>query len=74
MALTDTGTRVRTASGENARTVDNTGSTVVVEASDEAIQDCGWDAIIDVASQKHDAGDTVPGSEPPMVRVTKSDF
>lgn len=74
MALTDTGLRVSTLNGENARTKDDTGAVVIVATSHEAIRDWGWVAILNIASQKHDAGDIVPESTPPMGQVTTSDF
>lgn len=73
--LHDTGvSHVTTLEGENARTKDDHGNIVIVSASHEAVQDYGWDAILDVASNKYDAGEIVPNRNPPLVRVTTADF
>lgn len=72
--LTDTGDRIDTPEGTNARAVDSAGNTVIVSASHEAIQDHGWGAIFTAASQKYDRGDIVSGSKPPRARVTTADF
>lgn len=74
MALSDTGMRNPGLSGTDVKTHDGAGKPVVVSASHEAIQDHGWDAIIDVASDKYDAGNVEPNSNPPRVRVTTADF
>jgi hypothetical protein len=73
MALTDTGMRAPTSNGENAKTSDGDGNTVIVETTHEAIKDHGWDAIFGAASEKYDAGEIEPDSNPPRVRVTTED-
>lgn len=74
MTLRDTGDRVDTLEGTNARAVDDSGKMVVVSASYEAIQDHGWEKIFHVASEKYANGDIKVGSNPPLVQVTTSDF
>ena len=73
MALTDTGQRVSTLEGTNAKATDGEGATVIVSASDEAISDCGWGAIFEAASRKLETGQSEPDSNPPLVRVHKAD-
>jgi hypothetical protein len=74
MALIDSGDRVQTLTGTNARAQDGSGGSVIVSASHEAIQDYGWQAIFDVASKKHATGQIEPGSNPPLVSVKTGDF
>ncbi|CUW48589.1 hypothetical protein [Novacetimonas hansenii] len=73
MPLTDTGNRTTTETGENALTKDQNGDNVIVAATIEAVHDCGWGAIIAVASNKYDNGDIVPDSNPPQVTVSQKE-
>lgn len=54
-------------SGEGVRTIDKNGNTVVVHATSEAIQDCGWDKILEAACKKYEATGVSP------VKVSTSD-
>ncbi len=74
MALTDTGDRIDTLTGMNARAKDGIGGTVIIAASSEAIQDHGWGSIFDAASRKHAAGQAVSGSNPSLINITSEDF
>ncbi|MBL0928914.1 MAG: hypothetical protein IBJ15_02135 [Alphaproteobacteria bacterium] len=73
MALTEIGPRVSTTTGVNTLAHDAAGGKVVVAASDEAIQDHGWAAILDAASRKYAAGEIEPDSNPPRVSVRTVD-
>lgn len=75
MPLVDTGQRALNPNtmGENAKTIDQDGGIVVVEATSEAIQDYGWPTIIEAASEKYDKGIEDSKGPPPVVRVTTSD-
>lgn len=59
--------------GVNAKTLNEDGETVVVETTEEAIEDYGWEKIISVASQKYDNGNLTSEGSPPIVRVTSGD-
>lgn len=73
MPLTDTGKRATTETGVNALTKDQNGDNVIVAASIEAVHDCGWEAIIAIASNKYDNGNIVSGSNPPQVTVSQKE-
>jgi len=73
MALTEIGPRIPTTTGVNTLAHDAAGNKVVVAASDEAIQDHGWAAILDAASRKYAAGEIEPDSNPPRVSVRTVD-
>ncbi|MGH6651081.1 MAG: hypothetical protein ACREB7_08120 [Sphingopyxis sp.] len=73
MPLTDTGVRVPTDTGVNARAKDEEDRAVVVAASQEAIDDYGWGTIFAAASRKYDNRDLESDGEPPRVRVHTSD-
>lgn len=74
MALSDTGDRVNLITGVNAKALDDSGATVVVATSHDAVTDYGWVAIFEVASEKYASGDVVPDSTPPRIQVTTRDF
>lgn len=73
MPLTDTGMRVPTDTGVNARAKDEDDRTVVVAASQAAIDDYGWGTIFAAASRKYDNRDLESDGEPPRVRVYTAD-
>lgn len=74
MGLTLTGQQRRTATGTNAKAIDDGGETVIVSATDEAIKDHGWPQIEAVAGKKYDSGNVNRSGTYPIVTVGTSDF
>jgi hypothetical protein len=58
MPLIFTGQQAKTMTGVSLQATNSEGESVVVQASDEAIQDFGMGRVQDVASNKYDKGQT----------------
>lgn len=74
MPLTITNHMSETLTGQNVLAHDPDGNRVTISVSHEAIQDFGWEACLDRASDKFDAGDIDTSGTQPKVSVKTSDF
>lgn len=73
MALVDTGIRQKTAQGEIATVRDSDGNLVLIDVSQEAMTNFGWDGVLLEAIKKYDAGQVSAG-HPPTISVGNGDF
>jgi hypothetical protein len=72
MLPTLTGQTAPTEAGENTLAHRADGTRVIVGTTHEAIRDCGWSEIADVASDKYDRNELTPEGPPANVRVIAS--